>query len=157
MLDRPASAFRSLTDLDGLLTYRLARLQARLNADAVQRLRSCTAVSLTQWRVMVAIHTLEDTTLAELVHALRFDKGQLSRAVAGLTAAGLVRAKVDKADSRRQRLRLTDDGAAEYAKILPRMRRRNADLTEGLTEGETETLFATLDKIGAVLDAREAP
>ncbi|MEM6618006.1 MAG: MarR family transcriptional regulator [Pseudomonadota bacterium] len=143
---------RRLADLDGVLTFRLARLQNRLNAQAAAVLGGLGGPSLTQWRLLTAIHTLGETTLSEIVRELRFDKGQVSRALTAMMGRGWVLARPDPDDQRRQILALTSAGITEHTRLLGPMRARQAALAKSLSGPEQAGLLAGISAIEAALD-----
>lgn len=152
MLDKSGDNARKLTDLNDRLTYRLSRLQARLNKHAVALLSEHGDLTLTQWRLLTSIDSLGTTTLAELVREMQYDKAQLSRGVTSLEALGLVRMEQDETDNRRHLISLTNEGQAEHARLMPVFVARQRVLRSGLSETQLDQLFAALDQIDATLD-----
>lgn len=135
------------TGFKRFVTYRLARLQSRLNAQAIRLLRLHSKLSLTEWRIigMTAIHG--EATLSLLARETELDKGQLSRAVTTLVKKGYLRSKVNDADQRQNFLSLTDAGRAQHEQVLPVMRNRQAGLTETITEEEMKVLVRVIEKL----------
>ena len=152
MLDRPDTRQRRLQELNTRLTYRLSRLQARLNKHAARLLAAHSDLSLSQWRVLTSIHALETTTLAELSREMQYDKAQISRSIKSLEEAGLVRQSADAADQRRVLLTLTETGQSEHGRLLPHVRKRHKVLVRGMDDREVKALFGALDKLDIVLD-----
>ena len=155
MRDMPESHYRKLDDLQQVVTYRLARLQARLNSQAGRRLKSCTELSLTQWRLVAAMQRLGQTTLAEISHATQIDKGQLSRAISALLDAGLIASEADRTDNRKHLLSLTEAGLREHEAIEPVMRDRSSALVADFDEAELAAFFRSLDKIDAAVKRQD--
>ena len=137
----------TLEVLQSRVTFRLAHLQARLNAQASRLLREKAGLTLMQWRVMSVIARNGSTTHGALVRVTVFDKGLLSRTVQNLTEAGLVAAERDKNDLRSVQLTLTEEGRRRFAAAMPHMRRRHDQLLEGLAPSERAALFTILDKL----------
>lgn len=156
MLDKNNGNERRLADLEEVATYRLARLQARLNAHAVALLRKHSVLSLTHWRLLTSINTLVETNLAELVREMQFDKAQLSRGLKSMASLGLVEAVGNPTDNRKQIIRLTVAGKAEHSRLLPVMRARQGVLMEEVSEAQKELFFEILDKFNEALDRAEA-
>ncbi|MEM7438911.1 MAG: MarR family winged helix-turn-helix transcriptional regulator [Pseudomonadota bacterium] len=155
MLDKNSDTPRRLTALDDLITYRLARLQARLNAHAVGLLRQHSDLSLTQWRLLTSLRELGTSNLAELVRELQFDKAQLSRGIKGMSAAGLVEQSADEADSRKQVIRLTPKGIEEHERLTPVMRGRQTMIMAHLDDLDRIRFFEAIDAIHLALDEAE--
>jgi DNA-binding MarR family transcriptional regulator len=147
-----------LTQLQHFLTFRLARVQARLNAQAIRILKETSGIGLSQWRVLAMIGSDETGTAraAEIKRVTGFDKGMFSRTVRTLIAAGLVTSDTVEEDHRRQTLRLTGAGRALYERTLPVMRARQRRLREALDEEELTALFSALRKLEAEVDRQEA-
>ena len=68
------------------LTYRLARVQARLNAQAARLLKEKAGLSLTQWRILKLIRTYGQANASTLAKASTMDPGHFSRKVKTLIA-----------------------------------------------------------------------
>lgn len=133
--------------LGQFLTYRLARVQAKLNAQATRMLKDVSGLSLTQWRIMMLIAATGTARSSDLTRAAEFDKGQFSRKLKTLIQSGLVRARVNENDHRVQMLSLTDSGRQLYEFVLPRMQARQRALRDVLTEQELDAVFSALDKL----------
>lgn len=134
-------------NLSSFVTFRLARLQSKLNAQAIRKLKEVSDLSLTEWRILALTSLREEITLSGLARDSGLDKGQLSRAVTSLNKKALLSSKVDDADHRQNILKLTASGAALHDKILPVMRRRQAALVAELSQEELQTLLTVLEKI----------
>ncbi|MGF0308956.1 MarR family winged helix-turn-helix transcriptional regulator [Rhodococcus sp. IEGM1428] len=102
--------------LDAL--YRLNKLvltDARVHVSAVAHL------DLVDFLVLRTVKVGIDTP-GDLVVDLGLNPSMLSRSLSKLADAGLVIREIDSADSRRSRIRLTDDGVRTTADIGGRMR-----------------------------------
>lgn len=129
------------------ITYPLARLNAKLTAQATRLLKKHTTLSLSQWRLIVYLGSAGEAKLAEFVRMSGFDKGQMSRISAGLIDQGLIQSKVAHDDGRAQLLSLTAKGQDVYQTALPHMRKRREFLIEVLSESERKTYFELMEKI----------
>ena len=114
--------------LHQFLTYRLSRVQAKLNAQASAMLRTHAGLTLSQWRILALVGAAGQTRLSELARTGLLDKGLLSRNLKVLVGEGLVIAKQDDVDHRVQHLRLSKRGKALFERTLPRMRKRQRHL-----------------------------
>lgn len=146
-----------LLQLQNFLTYRMARVQARLNAQGMRYLKEKAGISLTQWRVIAMIGSGgEDTVMAsELKRMMGFDKGMFSRTVKQLMEVGLLTSGTDETDHRRQRLALTADGRALYQKTLPLMRERQQRLRDAIGEQDLAVFFSALEKLEAAVEQED--
>lgn len=147
---------RTAIDLRKLLTYRLARLNAQLNSQAIRILKRTIGVSLTQWRVLVVLDSNGDMSSSSIVRAASLDKGQLSRTLKPMMDEGLIRSTQSQADNRIFVLSMTEKGRALYDKALPEMRARQKRLLSQLSPDECDLLFDMLDKIGLAADELDA-
>jgi DNA-binding MarR family transcriptional regulator len=141
--------------LPQMVTYRLSRLNAQLNSQAVRILKETAGISLTQWRVLVVLDAYGKVPSAEIVRATAVDKGQLSRTLKAMVADGLISSETRESDQRSHMLAMTDRGRAVYERARPAMRDRQARLSAGLSGEERENLFRALDKIAAASAALE--
>jgi DNA-binding MarR family transcriptional regulator len=133
--------------LQKALTYRIARVSARLNRDGSHVLASAGGPSLTGWRILATVALIQKGTLADLREKTSLDKGTLSRGLAALEAQGLVSREVDKADRRAPIFALTATGRSEHRRILPIMQARRHRITSVLSEMEHETLSRLLARL----------
>ncbi|MEO0830725.1 MAG: MarR family winged helix-turn-helix transcriptional regulator, partial [Pseudomonadota bacterium] len=134
------------------MTYSLSRLQAKLNAQASAVLRSCSSLSLVQWRILLVLRVMEADSLTTICRVSDMDKGQVSRKLNKLIDDGLVVSKPDQSDHRTHRLSLSDAGHRLYERILPLMQKRQDHLLGTLTPEEQTHLRSML---GRLMDAAE--
>lgn len=146
-----------LLQLQSFLTYRLARVQAKLNAQGMRVLKEAAGIGLTQWRViaMLGVSGEDPIIAADLQRIVDVDKGLLSRTIRGLAEDGYVVSIPDEDDHRRHQLALTEAGQALYEQTLPVMRRRQAQLRAALTVEEIEVLFTALEKLETAVETEE--
>ena len=74
-------------------------------------------------------------------------KNSLSRAVGGLVARGLVSSDIGGEDRRARPLRLTEEGRALLARVVPLFEARQAAMLAPLDAGERERFLALLGKL----------
>ena len=146
-----------IDQLQSLVTYRLSRLQARLNAQAQKLLEEHAGLSLSEWRVAVVLREAGEMSSADLVRLTQYDKAQISRTVHKLRGKGLIVDGRATPDMRVTRIKLTAGGIRVIDKALPIMRERQGSLLAGLTSAEQNALFDTLDKINDNIDRAETP
>jgi DNA-binding MarR family transcriptional regulator len=82
-----------------------------------------------------------------VVERSEMDKVKVSRAAAGLIAAGLLEQSPDPADGRVRRLHLTARGERVHQAIIPRARALEARLAEGLSAAEWNALRHLLRRL----------
>lgn len=133
--------------LHRFLTYRISRVQAKLNAQATRLLRETSGITLIQWRIIALIGAAVQTQSSELSKDAALDKGLLSRNLKTLIEEGFVSSTINFKDHRVQNLSLTSEGRAIFEKTLPVTRARQARLREGLTNEELNVFHKVLDQL----------
>ena len=129
------------------LTYRIARLQARLNAQATSLLRTHAQISLSEWRVIAMLSDPRVETQKDVLEAMGLDKGQVSRTMQRLSQKGLIM-RMSPAEAQRERaIRLTDSGRQLLKKMTPIMMQRQAHLQSGFDAGEVDQLLDLVGKL----------
>jgi len=139
------------------LTYRLSRVQARMNAQGARILQNAAGLSLIQWRIITLVAGHDGATSTELTAVSAIDKGLFSRKLKTLVLDGIIQAKVNPADNRVQHLFLTDKGREIHARVLPIMMRRQEVLREGLGPEKADQLFDLLVEVENILENWTGP
>lgn len=133
--------------LEEHLTFRLSRIQAKLNTQA-SKLLSCSAgITITQWRVLYLLNALGTSRAAELARLGVIDKGMLSRTIKQMLSSGLIRAERDDNDQRVQKLSITENGRVVFDQAQPVMQHRSNQLHSCMDETETATFMRILDRL----------
>lgn len=99
--------------------------------------------------ILLALHSNEGITAAEFCEFSGHLKAGVSRAAIALEKKGLIRRLTDEADSRRQRLFLTDAGRVLYQRYIPTLKAREAAMLSCLSVSERQQLDQLLDKLAA--------
>jgi DNA-binding MarR family transcriptional regulator len=99
--------------------------------------------------ILLALHFRDGITAAEFCEFSGHLKAGVSRAVIALERKELIRRQADSADSRRQRLFITDAGRALYQRYAPALRTREAAMLACLSPSEREQFDDLLDKLAA--------
>lgn len=137
------------------LTYRLSRVQAKLNAQGARLLNDTVGLTLSQWRVVALVGVAGQTRLSTIARDTALDKGLLSRNVKALIAAGLISAQQDKIDHRVQHLSLTPEGKEIFNRALPATRKRQDHLRADLNDEEIRVFRRVLDKLEIAAERQE--
>ena len=135
------------TDLSSFVTYRMARTQNKLNAQATALLKAHSDLSLVEWRVISLVRLHDGASMSNIASAFQMDKGQLSRKVAAMTQKGLLRFVPDEEDHRMHHLHLTDEAEALASRLTPIMRKRQPLLVDGVSQQDLDTFFDVLGRI----------
>lgn len=152
----------NLSDSDGrfsagfksYITFRLSKVQNRLNAQAAQILREHSDLALTEWRILSHLCSVESDSAAHMCRDLVMDKGQVSRNVKKLIAKHYVTSDASRDDQRQAELRATEKGRAAQGRMAEIMRRRQKQLTQDLSDDELLTFYAVLEKVGMRAEER---
>ena len=142
--------------LEQRVSYRLARLQVELNAQATRILKRHGGLTLVQWRVLVMLNAFTETTVGQVARMTRFDKALISRTVKSLVRAGLVKARSDDLDQRQQLLSMTESGVRVFNAAAPHMYARQDALLDSMDATQREVLFDALDRLEDVADRVDA-
>lgn len=146
---------KEVPPLERRVSYRISRLHGRLNAQAARILSNSADISLSQWRILVMVDVDNEISATEIVRRTKMDKAMVSRAIKGLSEAGLVQVIVSKEDQRLHKVRMTDQGRARFERALPAMLERQDRLVEGLDAEEQDQLFSILAKLEDAISAME--
>lgn len=137
------------------VTFRLARLQSSLNAQAVATLKAHGGPSLVEWRLIQSLRIYGQASMTELAGLVQMDKGQLSRKIAAMVEKGLLRIEKDPQDQRVQHLHLTEAAQALSRSVMPIMEARQRHLLQDLSPEELAQFYSVLDRLEAASKDRE--
>jgi DNA-binding MarR family transcriptional regulator/N-acetylglutamate synthase-like GNAT family acetyltransferase len=112
--------------------------------------------SLTEARVLFELAQVEAIDLADLRAALGLDAGYLTRIVGRLRDADLVGTDRSPDDGRRQVIRLTEVGRAEFHRLDERANEDTAAMLADVPAGDRRRLVAAMTTIEATLAPRAA-
>ncbi|MEM6306120.1 MAG: MarR family transcriptional regulator [Pseudomonadota bacterium] len=143
------------SELTSFVTFRLARTQNKLNAQATAILKSRSDLSLVEWRIILIVQMLDGASMSQIASELQIDKGQLSRKVAAMTKKGLIFSQMDENDQRIQHLHLTPESKELAAQLTPVMQERQRRLLQGVEPRDAETFFRVLARIEKASGKRE--
>lgn len=132
-----------------MVGFRLLKLTNLLSRPFFGRFAKQHALTLTEWRTMVVLanrpgSAAQDVSAATGLHAMN-----ISRALAGLRAAGRVEEARDPENHRRTLLWLTKDGERTFQEIAPHSEQQARMLLDVLSPAELATLSRLVDKLTA--------
>lgn len=145
MTDQPA------LKLDGFLPYRLSVLSNAVSSKIAKIYEQEFDLSIWQWRIIAVLGEREGLTSTEVAQRTLMDKPTVSRAAASLIERGILERNIDRDDRRRAPMRLTDEGRAIYADVVPRAVASEQVLLDALSEDETATLHKLLSQLSAAV------
>lgn len=117
-------------------------------------------VNVTEWRIMSLLAIEPGIPASRICHVIGFDKGPVSRTLAGLEKRGLVSIRTDPNDGRTHSISLTAKGRATHDKVIVAAFERERRLLSCLSKEEREVLIDLLrrlhENLGAVTGSTEA-
>jgi DNA-binding MarR family transcriptional regulator len=139
----------AVLELDRFLPYRLSVLSNRVSQDIARLYAERFGLGITQWRILAVLGRYPDLSATEVAERTAMDKVAVSRAVASLLEAGLLRRRAHGADRRKSVLELSARGYRIYDEVAPLALAFEQRLLAGLAPDERQTLLALLDKLDA--------
>jgi len=134
-------------ELDRFLPYRLSVLTLSVSRSLASLYSDRFNLKVHEWRVMASLGCGEPLAAHEICSRINMDKVQVSRAVSGLLAAGLVTRKIDSQDRRRSSLWLSEKGWDVYKTIVPLAMEHETRLLDAFTVKEREQFNKLLAKL----------
>jgi DNA-binding MarR family transcriptional regulator len=138
---------RAALPLDSSVFFKLVRvvnLTARPFSESIGREHR---LGLNEWRVLLVLANHPGIAASDVTALTGLDKMTVSRAIAALARRGRVVRKVDAADKRRLRLRLSAEGERLYERIGTPAKQRERALFRGIGEVEQTQLGRMLDAL----------
>lgn len=145
MSDSPALS------LDGYLPYRLSVLSNAVSRKIADIYEREFGLSIWQWRIIAVLGEREGLTSTEVAQRTLMDKPTVSRAAASLIERGILERQIDRDDRRRAPMRLSDEGQAIYAAVIPMALESEREFLNALTSEEAETLHTLLSRLAGVV------
>lgn len=133
--------------LDGFLPYRLSVLSNAVSSKIAAIYEREFELSVWQWRIIAVLGEREGLTSTEVAQRTLMDKPTVSRAAASLIERGILERRIDTEDRRRAPMRLTEEGTAIYAAVIPMALESEQELLDALSEEEAATLHALLSRL----------
>ena len=133
--------------LQDRVSFRLARVQAKLNAQATRILKENGDLTLVQWRVLVMLQAIGQSTVGEIARETQFDKALISRTVQALVTRGLVTLHENANDHRQHLLNISAKGQSVFKSAAPHMFARQQALTNSMSDEQRHHLFDALDRL----------
>ena len=86
-------------------------------------------------------------TASDIVSRSSIDKVQVSRAIKGLTKAGLLARQIDRDDRRRSMLELTAKGEEMLSELVPLVREVEEQMLSGISNKDRVQLKKLMEKV----------
>ena len=142
-------------ELQQFLTYRIARLHMKLNAQAKRILKNTCRLGLSEWRVLALIGSKTASSSREITSEASIDPALLSRTIKKLEARGLVTTAKTPEDLRVLALKLTPQGVRVYEETIPHMRSRQRRLQDSLTRFQADEFVKIIDQLETAAGERQ--
>lgn len=133
--------------LEDFLPYRLAILSHTVSTTIAQVYEQRFNLSIPEWRVIAILGRFPGLSAVEVAERTFMDKVAVSRAVTKLLKNGRIDRQFADADRRRSILNLSDEGRRVHDEVAPLALRFERDLLDGLSEDETRTLDAIVERL----------
>jgi DNA-binding MarR family transcriptional regulator len=115
----------------------------------LKKLESEFGFSNAEWRVMLTLHDISNSTAADITAQWAMDKMAISRAIRRLEERGWITREVNPDDRRSLVLSLTQAGQEKYAEVLPTANAIYHDIMSVLSREELGRLRGAL---GGLID-----
>lgn len=137
------------TDLNvnDFLTTMLSQLVTALRSNVTKPYASRFELTVPEWRILALLAHGETMSFAELVRQSTSDKALVSRTLRLLEDRGLVTLESEGGTRRRLTCRISPEGAALHAQVIPLARRGQASVIRMLTPEERRGLYSGLRKL----------
>ncbi len=142
-----------LAPITAMLSSRLMVLANLLKRGAIIRYKRLAGLSSVEFGLVASLGRRAPMSVARLADAVGMDKGQISRALAGLVARKLVSRSGNPRDNREVLVCLTRGGLAAHDAIVAGARERNQRLLEGLSGADVTMLLDHIDRLTVKAEA----
>ena len=136
-----------LAPITAMMSSRLMVLANLLKRGAILRYKRLAGLSSVEFGLVASLGQRPPMSVVRLAEAVGMDKGQISRALAGLVSRKLVSRAVNPRDNREVLVSLTRTGLAAHETIVAGALERNQRLLDQLGEGEVAMLLQYIDRL----------
>jgi DNA-binding MarR family transcriptional regulator len=147
-------------DLDRYVPAFITFIANKLSNSATVFYQRRFGVNVTEWRIMSLLAIEPGIPASRICHVIGFDKGPVSRTLAGLEKRGHVSIRIDPKDARTHSISLTAKGRTTHDKVIVAAFERERRLLSCLSKDEREVLIDLLrrlhENLGAVTGGSEA-
>lgn len=149
---RTRPVLRDPQRVEELLLYRVNRFYASAGAMVVRVCEGQFGITRREWRLIAWLADAGELSPSALAERASLDRARTSRAISSLVAKGLAERQVVAGDRRLATVRLSSQGRALHAQLMPRV----AGINRAILEALSDTDVAQLDRLLGVLQARAA-
>ncbi len=130
-----------------MVSSRLMVLANLLKRGAILRYRRTAGLSSVEFGLVASLGRNPPMSVIQLAQAVGMDKGQISRALAGLVERKLVARQINPLDNREVLVSLSRTGIAAHEILLAGAIERTRSLLEDFDEGELSILLDQIDRL----------
>jgi len=141
------AAEEELAPITTMMSSRLMVLANLLKRGAILRYKRLAGLSSVEFGLVASLGRRPPMSVATLADAVGMDKGQISRALAGLVSRRLVSRAVNPSDNREVLMSLTRAGLTAHDAIVAGALERNQRLLDGLGREEVAALLAQIERL----------
>jgi DNA-binding MarR family transcriptional regulator len=136
-----------LAPITAMMSSRLIVLANLLKRGAILRYKRLAGLSSVEFGLVASLGRRPPMSVAKLAEAVGMDKGQISRALAGLVSRRLVSRAVNPQDNREVLVGLTRTGLIAHETIVVGALERNQRLLEQIGKDEAAVLLRQIDRL----------
>src|ERR1700736_2104428 len=136
-----------LAPITAMMSSRLIVLANLLKRGAILRYKRLAGLSSVEFGLVASLGRRPPMSVVRLAEAVGMDKGQISRALAGLVSRKLVARAVNPRDNREVLVCLTRAGLTAHDAIVGGAMERNQRLLEQLGKDDLATLLRHIDRL----------
>jgi DNA-binding MarR family transcriptional regulator len=136
-----------LAPVTAMMSSRLMVLANLLKRGAILRYKRLAGLSSVEFGLVASLGKRPPMSVVRLAEAVGMDKGQISRALAGLVSRRLVSREVNPRDNREVLVGLTRTGLIAHETIVAGALERNQRLLEQLGKDEVADLLEQIDRL----------
>jgi DNA-binding MarR family transcriptional regulator len=148
----PGSAGKDerLAPITAMMSSRLIVLANLLKRGAILRYKRLAGLSSVEFGLVASLGRRPPMSVVKLAEAVGMDKGQISRALAGLVSRKLVSRAVNPRDNREVLVCLTRTGLIAHEAIVAGAIERNQRLLEKLSKDDVAMLLVHIDRLTGI-------
>jgi DNA-binding MarR family transcriptional regulator len=136
-----------LAPITAMMSSRLIVLANLLKRGAILRYKRLAGLSSVEFGLVASLGRRPPMSVVSLAEAVGIDKGQISRALAGLVSRKLVSRAVNPRDNREVLVGLTRTGLIAHETIVAGALERNQRLLQQLGKDEVAVLLEQIDRL----------
>jgi DNA-binding MarR family transcriptional regulator len=145
------------TALDSFFPYRLAVAAEAFSRNLADVYGRAYGLSREEWRLLFLLAGTESMTSVEIARRTTLDKVQVSRAAQRLEEKGLITRAVSPADRRLRIHACTEAGRTVFARVLPEVESRAAEMLGAMAPEDRAALARGLDALLDVVAPQGEP